>query len=485
MTVDLNRREFLRMAGAASLGSLTAARGGAAPTLRPNIVYVFADQHRNASWSGGSDEQVVTPNLARMASEGAVFNHCISNYPLCSPYRASLLTGRYPQTNSVMHNVGGRDRGLPTSEVTIADLLKQAGYATGYVGKWHLYPGAPEGKLVPPGPHRHGFDWWRVCHNYRRRYDTRCFDDQGKEFVLPGYAPKAQMDLTLEFIEKHAQQPFCVFLSWHPPHAPYEEAPQQFVDLYPAEKLKLRPNVPKDGDLKRIRQAYTGYFAHVSAMDEEMGRLMKRLAQLGIAGRTIVCYSSDHGDMLGSFNLWAKRKPWEESINVPFVIRWPDGIPPGKRLNTLFSTVDITPTLLGLAGVPPPQRIEGADLSGILKGQNASGPESVFLMTRGAADGGEEEVAPTRTGRRKPGRKATKQGARRAANQPGEWCGVRTARFTYARRQTRGGAEPWVLYDNDKDPYQMRNLVEGPAARSTRKDLDALVDRWRQRVGEA
>mgnify|MGYP001090950013 CR=1 FL=1 len=485
MTSELNRREFLRIGGAAGLGALGLARGKAAPTLRPNVVFVFADQHRNASWSGGSDEQVVTPNLARLAREGAAFSHCISNYPLCSPYRASLLTGRYPQSNSVMRNIGVGDPGLSTTEVTIADLLKQAGYATGYVGKWHLYPGAPQGKLVPTGPHRHGFDWWRVCHNYRSRYDTRCFDDQGKEFVLPGYAPKAQMDLTLEFIEKHSARPFCVFLSWHPPHAPYEEAPQQFLDLYPAEKLKLRPNVPEDADLKRIRQAYTGYFAHVSAMDAEMGRLMDKLAQLGIAGRTIVCYSSDHGDMLGSFNLWAKQKPWEESINVPFVVRWPDGIPAGRRLNASFSTVDITPTLLGLAGVPAPRQMEGADLSAILKGRGASGPESVFLMARGAAGGGEEEAAPARAGGRQQGRKAAKQGARRAANRPGEWRGVRTARFTYARRQTGGGPQPWVLYDNDKDPYQLRNLVEDPAAQSTRKDLDALVDRWRRRLGEA
>lgn len=484
MPPELNRREFLRVGGIAGLGALAAPRGGPATAQRPNLVFVFADQHRNASWSGGTDQQVITPNLARLASEGAVFNHCMSNFPLCSPYRASLLTGRYPQSNTVMHNVGGGDQGLPTTEVTIADVLKRAGYATGYVGKWHLYPGAPQGKLVPAGPHRHGFDWWRVCHNYRSRYDTRCFDDQGKEFVLPGYAPKAQMDLTLEFIEKHARQPFCVFLSWHPPHAPYEEAPQQYLDLYPAEKLKLRPNVPKDADLKRIRKAYTGYFAHVSAMDAEIGRLMDKLAQLGIAGRTIVCYSSDHGDMLGSFNLWAKQKPWEESVNVPFVIRWPEGIPAGRRLNTLFATVDTAPTLLGLAGVPAPRQMEGADLSGILKGGNASGPESVFLMARGAGGGGEEQDAPAGKGRRKQAQKAAKKAARRVANRPGEWRGVRTARFTYARRQTRGGAQPWVLYDNEKDPYQLRNLADDPAARSTRKELDALVDRWRQRLSE-
>ena len=470
----MKRREFL----GAMAASLVEARRGVpvSQPARPNIVYVFADQHRNSSWSGGDDHPVITPNLGRLAREGAVFSHAISNFPLCSPYRASLLTGRYPQTNKIMHNVGGRDLGLATTEVTVADLLKQAGYATGYVGKWHLYPGAPEGKLVPAGPHRHGFEWWRVCHNYRTRYDTRCFDDSGKEFVLPDYAPKSQMDLTLEFIENHARRPFCVFLSWHPPHAPYHEAPQRFVDLYPIEKLKLRPNVPKDADLKRIREAYVGYFSHVSAMDEEMGRLMKKLAQLGIAGNTIICYSSDHGDMLGSFNLWAKQKPWEESINVPFVIRWPDGIPAGRRLGTLFATVDIAPTLLGLAGIPVP-------VSGVLKGGDAAGPESAFIMARGAVGTGAEAAAPAGRGQR--ARKAAKKAARKEAKRGGEWRGVRTARHTYARRETPGGASPWVLYDNDKDPYQMRNLVEDPAAASIRKELDAMVDGWRRRLGEA
>lgn len=444
----LNRRDFARIAGGAAL----AASAPAAPPRPPNLVYVFGDQHRNSSWSGGDDPQVLTPNLARMAREGAAFDHCVSNFPLCSPYRASLLTGRYPQTNTITYNVGPKHAGLPTSELTIAGLLKQAGYATGYVGKWHLYPGAPEGKLVPAGPHRHGFDWWRVCHNYRSRYDTRCFDDSGKEFVLPDYAPKSQMDLTLEFIERNAARPFCVFLSWHPPHAPYPEAPQRFVDMYPLDKLKLRPNVPKDADLAAIRRDYQGYFSHVTAMDEEMGRLLKKLSQLGIADNTIVCYSSDHGDMLGSFNLWAKQKPWEESINVPFVIRWPRGIPAGRRLKPLFATVDIAPTLLGLAGFPAPRSMEGTDLSGILKGKDAPGPESAFLMARGGSAG-----VP-------------------------QWRGVRTHRYTYARKSN---GEGWLLYDNLKDPYQMRNLVGEPAAASLRKELNAKIEAWLKRLGNA
>ena len=474
----LTRRDVLKLGGAAGLGSLVGGRMAAAPKSPPNIVFVFPDQQRNASWPGGGDPQVKTPNLDRMAHEGAAFNHCLSTYPLCSPYRASLLTGRYPQATTITYNVGQNRGGLPTAEVTIADLLKKAGYATGYVGKWHLYPGGTEGKLVPAGPHRHGFDYWRVCHNYRQRYDTRCFDDNGKEFVLPDYAPKCQMDMTLEFIEKNARRPFCVFLSWHPPHAPYNEAPQRFVDMYRAESVKLRPNVPAQGDLRRIREAYVGYFSHVSAMDEEMGRLMKKLAGLGIADNTIVCYSSDHGDMLGSFDLWAKQKPWEESINVPFIIRWPAGIPAGRRLDHLFSTPDITPTLLGLAGIPLLPRMQGVDLSAALRGKEMAGPESAFIMARGAA------VAEDAQAEGQPARRAAKKAAKKAVKNPGEWRGVRTARFTYARHHTGRTRAPWVLYDNEKDPYQLRNLVDDPAARQTQKEMDALADRWLKRLGE-
>ena len=493
----VTRRDLLKLCGAAGLGALAGASWGApAKPAPPNIVFVFADQQRNASWPGGGDPQGITPNVDRLAREGAVFNHCISTYPLCSPYRASLLTGRYPQATTITFNVpqadkivydaGAAKQGLPTTEVTIADVLKKAGYATGYVGKWHLYPGGSQGLLVPPGPHRHGFDYWRVCHNYGKRYDTRWLDDNGKEFVLPGYAPTSQMDQTLEFIEKNAARPFCVFLSWHPPHSPYDGAPQPFIDLYPPDKIKFRPNVPQEADMSRVRDAYVGYFSHVSALDHEMGRLMTKLTELGIETNTIICYSSDHGDMLGSHDLWAKRRPWEESINVPFIVRWPGHIPAGIRLDHLFSTPDIAPTLLGLASVPAPSRMQGVDLSDALRGKDVPGPESAFIMARGglpnsakgeAEDGG--KPASKKDEKTQGGKKSV------APKDEGEWHGVRTPRYTYARIQGDKGATPWVLFDNEKDPYQMRNLAQDPASAGILKELDAMVDRWRKRLGEA
>lgn len=485
----LTRRNLLGGWGAAGLAMAGARSGEAAKAALPNIVFVFSDQQRNASWPGGGEAQAITPNTDRLAREGAVFTHCISNYPLCSPYRASLLTGRYPQATTITYNVpqaptehetGAAANGLPTTEVTIADVLKKAGYATGYVGKWHLYPYSEypfskQGKLVPPGPHRHGFDYWRVSHNYGDRWDTRSYDDSGKEFVLRGYAPTVQMDQTLEFIGKNAGRPFCVFLSWHPPHTPYEGAPREFVKMYPPEKFRLRSNVPKDADIANVREAYNGYFAHITAMDRELGRLLARLAQLGIAENTILCYSSDHGDMLGSLNEWAKRKPWDESIRVPFLVRWPAGIRAGLRLDHLFSTPDITPTLLGLAGIPALSRMQGIDFSAALRGNPMSGPESAFLMARGGLPAdlkrNVEEIEP---------------GAKKktAGKDLGQWRGVRTVRYTYARVQQRA-VTPWVLYDNEKDPFQMRNLVREPAYAGTRKELDAMIDHWRQRLGEA
>jgi arylsulfatase A-like enzyme len=471
----LSRRKFLKGACASGASAIVAGMGlsrgsslaagsdaavgqdgsgDLASTTYPNIVYLFSDQHRNCSWPGGGTAQVQTPNLDRLASQGAVFTNCISTYPLCSPDRACLLTGRFPQAHTIHKNIQPWDAPLPTTEPTIARALRNEGYATGYVGKWHLYPGAGAGTLVPPGDHRHGFDdYWRACHNYKFRYDTRTYDDEGVEIVLPDYAPKSQMDMVLGFIEEHASQPFCIFLSWHPPHPPFTEAPSRFEDLYPIGQIQVRPNVPGDLITPDLLVDHRGYYAHISALDEEIGRLMDKLDDLGIADNTIVAYSSDHGEMLGSLGYRAKAKPWEESINVPFVIRWPAGIPADRRLDVLFSTVDVTPTLLSLAGVPVPAQMQGLDLSHVLKGQTGPVPDSAFIM------------------RYNPGTLADVDGLE-------NWWGVRTLDYTYARMVQGAGVMPWILYDNQNDPFQMTNLINDPAYSGIQAELDAVLSDW-------
>ena len=180
---------------------------------------------------------------------------------------------------------------------------------------------------------------------------------------------------------------------------------------------------------------------------------LDRLDQLGIADNTILVYSSDHGEMLGSSGLSGKSRPWEESIHVPFVIRWPDGIPADGQLDTLFSTVDIAPTLLSLAGVPVPDQMQGLDLSHALKGQVGSEPDSAFIMS-------------------------FDPGVDRDGNSMGDWRGVRTLDYTYARSVEAAGVRPWLLYDNRNDPYQMTNLINDPGYSGIQADLDALLSDW-------
>lgn len=421
---------------------------------QPNIIVFFSDQQRNCSWSIGSSS-VYTPNLEALALQGAMATQCISSYPLCSPHRASLLSGRYPQAHGVLNNIISDSLAFRTSEPSIATVLRDAGYATGYVGKWHLYPGAQNGTLVPAGAHRHGFDdYWRACHNNADRDDTRCYDDEGNEFVLPDYAPTNQMDMTLDFIRENADRPFCVFLSVHPPHNPYSQAPPEFDLTYPLGDIELRPNVPEAFDTLETAQDYKGYYEHISALDHELGRLMTTLEELDLEEDTILVYTSDHGDMLHSHGLQRKSKPWEEAINVPFVVRWPRVIRPGQPLDALLSTPDIAPTLLGLAGLGAPPLMQGMDLSHLLRGEEGDEPESALLMTMNHwADG--------------------------------SWRGVRTQRYTFARRlEADGSVRRWVLYDNQEDPFQLTNLVEDESAQPIRQELNNLLREWLDLLGD-
>jgi arylsulfatase A-like enzyme len=152
-----------------------------------------------------------------------------------------------------------------------------------------------------------------------------------------------------------------------------------------------------------------------------------------------------------------KDKPWEESIHVPFVIRWPAGIPANRQLDTLFSTVDITPTLLSLAGVPVPDQMQGLDLSYVLRGQEGSVPDSALIM-------------------------AINPGVLPIDHQVGDWRGVRTLDYTYTRRAEEAGVTPWLLYDNQNDPYQMTNLINDPAYSDIQAELDAVLSDWLIRV---
>ncbi|MGB2820957.1 MAG: sulfatase, partial [Phycisphaerae bacterium] len=385
-----------------------------------------------------------------LADEGTRFRRAFANCPVCTPSRATILTGRYP----LSHRAVANDMPLPTDETTIAHVLRAAGYRTGYVGKWHL-DGVPRDRFTPPGARRQGFDFWAVWNCSHDYFNGKVFRDRPEAVELGGYEPVGHTDLAIEFLRRRSDRPFCLFVSWGPPHAPYEMVPEKYKALYDAGKIELRPNVrnrPPDGVKGSSsgvdRGAIAGYWAHITALDEQLARLLDVLDETARADDTIVVFTSDHGDMLWSQGMVKKEQPWEEAIRIPLLVRWPGRIPAGRECPELIGTVDFAPTLLGLIGLDAPTAMEGTDVSEVVLSEGAAGPDSVLLLEPVIVDQG------------------AAQGVR-------EWRGVRTRRHTYARWHD---GRPWLLYDNEADPHQMSNLIGSPDHSAVRAELERQLD---------
>jgi len=459
-----SRRAFLQasvgaaVGGALAAGCTQAARPGS-PDRPPNILFVFSDQHRGMDLGCAGNREVRSPTLDRLAAEGVRFDRCYSNTPVCTPTRGTILTGLYAHQHLATVN----DVPLPEDQVTIADILRKAGYRTGYIGKWHL-DGVPRNRFTPPGPRRQGFDDFWAAFNCSHAYmNARLFRDDPTPVPLKGYEPIGQTDLALEFLRRPDPRPWCLFLSWGPPHAPYHQVPDEFKAMYDAAALTLRPNVQAEppAPFKRLgrsddRADLAGYYAHVTAIDAQMKRLLDALAETGDDRRTIVVYSSDHGDMLGSHGMHKKEQPWEEAIRIPLIVRWPERVPAGRTTAALAGTVDFVPTLLALAGVEAPTALPGTDLSAAVLGASEAGADDVLLAVPIVVDQGQ-------------------------AQNVREWRGLRTPRYTYARWWDGRG---WMLYDNQADPHQLRNLIDAPSHKAVRDRLEARLRRRLADVGD-
>lgn len=449
MSLQPTRRGVLR--GLAGASAVSAAR--AQQQRRPNLLYVFSDQHRACSLPGEEYNDAQAPALAALAAQGTAFRQCISNYPVCSPYRAILMTGRWPYQTGVIDN----SLPLRQAEFSLGEAFRQAGYRTGYVGKWHLDArGAAGVALKPEGEARHGFEEWRAWYRTNSHQGgSTTFDPlSGKELQPAGYNATNMTDDALEFIRRGGERPWMLVLSWNPPHPPFHDAPPDLMQKYPPGDLQLRPNTVEavrrgvGGRGRSVRNDLAGYNAHIEGIDREMARLLRTLDESGQADNTIVVYTSDHGEMLGSHNRTGKRLPHEESCHVPFLVRAP-GMPAKRETDVLLGAIDIYPTLCGLAGIDVPESCMGRDLSGAVRGEDIRGPEHQFLMhisKSQAGGGGLNHPAPL-------------------------FRGIRTQRHTYAC----GEIGRWCLYDNREDPYQQHNLADDPARAKLMAELDGEV----------
>ena len=444
----LSRRSFLKGVAAAGPAILVQGqRARAANASKPNIIFVFADQMRGCAMGCAGNPQVKTPNMDKLAAQGVRFTNAYSYNPVCSPYRATLHTGRYSHCNGVMQN----DVQLPLDSVTLPKVLKARGYKTAFVGKWHLHGGPRSPGFVPPGPARQGYDFWaaNICqHDYFR---TVYFRDTPEPIRMQAYEPDGFTDEALGFLKANKDGPFFLTLAWGPPHDPYV-APPDYMKRYRQDDIQFRPNVPKElkgmaaSDAKQI----AGYYAATTNCDWNLGRLMAALDGLGIAEDTVLIFSSDHGDMLGSQGQSRKCRPWEESANVPFLLRYPRRGGSGATSDVLFNSVDIMPTLLSLAGAPVPECVQGRDLSFAALGKKGAEPPSLCLGFYAVWQG----LIP--------------------------WRAVVTKDWKYARNE-RG---PWLLYDRRNDPFEQKNLVDDAGFTARRDELDRELAGWMARTGD-
>ncbi len=465
---------------------------------RPNILVVMADQWRPQAMGCAGADPVATPCMDAFAREGTLLERAYCCSPICTPSRASILSGKHPFSLGMMHNW----LQFPAGEATAAKAFAAAGYRTGWIGKWHLdafLPGDQENIwniFTPPGERRLGFQYW-YAHGCNHNHFTRKYMDTGGNLhVSPGWQIGYETDVAIRYLERAAAReegdaPFLLFLSWSPPHTnhggdprfvpdggPQYHAPEEFERPYRRADLPVRGNA----DAALYREAAPGYFGAVASMDREYGRLLGAVERLGLAEDTIVALTADHGEMLGSHGLMTKDVWFEESIGIPFLIRWPGRIPAGERRRFLFSTVDFFPTFAGLAGVDIPGGLHGRDRSACMRGAAAGHGDGLFLAHEAGSPFG--KVAPDVTGYpHEPGRR---------------WRGVRTDRFTYAvvnhgpdsiyHAPGYGAALPAgvreVLYDNEADPLQQRPIFEGQGHDAVLAEMRGRVRGWLDSLGD-
>ena len=447
---------------------------------KPNIVFVFADQLRSHEVGCYGGKNIETPHMDRLAREGALVTNAISTYPVCSPYRGMLLTGMYPIRNGMLCN----DHRIKPDAPALGRLCQDAGYHTAYIGKWHV-DGRGRNAYIPP-ERRMGFEQWMALectHNY---FNSMYYEgDSDEPQYWEGYDAIDQTRAAKEYIRQRADKgPFSLFMSWGPPHDPYI-APEEYMEQVDPDTIEVPPNfyestvadammasqrvnLPENfanlrtvmrnwlGNDSEIRKSYAGYLAATKVLDDCLGDLYITLEETGVLDDTIFIFTSDHGDSMGSQRFFGKETPFEESIHVPFIVRYPKKIPANNVRDTLFAPIDFLPTILGLADVSCPE-VDGLDLSSVLAG-DAEDPRDALLIMCMAIFGN-----------------AT------IANGMDAWRGVRTKQHTYARFED---GTPWLLYDNNADPYQLKNLVDSPDHILLGQALDERLDTLLEMAGD-
>ena len=369
---------------------------------RPNIVLCICDQMRPFELGCYGYAQAKTPHLDSLAARGVQFQNAFTNIALCSPARSCLVSGQYARTcTGMLSNIG---EAQPTRNMlrdpVLPELLKENGYDTALIGKWH----------VDPHPSLLGMDEYVFPSAWHLNTGQTYFDDQGKSFVVEGFGPDYEARRIAEFLarDRDRDRPFFLFHSICLPHMPFFDVPDRYKTMYDPASLPLRENVWQDGalpwdenwfksylwdhlhyrdhkpfdlpegfDLRTLTALYCGM---ISCVDDQVGGLLQQLDANGYTEDTLVIFLSDHGDNLGSHGLFNKECNYEESVRIPLLVAWP-GVIGSRRLESqVVSLIDVAPTILGLIGRDSPAHLQGTDLSPVVRGEcETVGEGAVFL----------------------------------------------------------------------------------------------------------
>jgi len=470
----------------------------AQPPGRPNIIFIMTDDHAAHAIGAYGSRINKTPNLDRLAREGALLTNVFATNSICTPSRAAILTGQYSHLNGVtMFNR------FDSSRMTVARLLKQAGYYTGIVGKWHL------------GSDPVGFDRWEILPGQGTYRDPVLYTATGEKTYAGSYVTEVITDVALEFLESRPQdKPFFLMMHHKAPHRPWEPTeshaayfaaqrirePPTFWDTYATRSdalhenqqrvaadltnrdLKLTPPPGLEGDQRakwllmkpdavsviqdgksvtltgktlvqwKYQRYMQDYLATVQSVDDSVGRVLAWLDKAGLARNTMVVYTSDQGFFLGEHGLFDKRFMYEESIRMPFLVRWPAGIKPRTKSDAIALNIDFAPTFLDAAGLPTSAGMQGRSLRGVLSGHPPSDWRT-SMYYRYYHDPGDHNTR-------------AHYGVR-----------TRTHKLIYFWKK-----DQWELFDLINDPHELHNRYGEPGQETLTATLKAELSRLKREL---